>query len=280
MFIPENLDNISISELESLSWYEITSKMGVTSFNLNGIKPLESIAKFIHIGKDSVILLVGCGAGGTAIHLAEKTGAKVYGIDIAEQSIKEAQELANRSPAKDLLHFQVADAHCMPFESSFFDVVITEFVAFFLRLEAFKEMLRILKPRGILALSELMKDPKTTPFADRKIKEAEAIQSEITGYMFRIPPISEYEGILKEVGLQNIHIIARFDRPKTKDLVEAVGGWKNLLKIIRIMIRLMRKSKKLRKMFINQGKVKRILTQNKKTARFILRVVMVGEKTG
>ena len=49
--------------LEGLSWYEIISKLGLLSFNSQGNKPIELIAKLARITDASTVLIVGCGAG-------------------------------------------------------------------------------------------------------------------------------------------------------------------------------------------------------------------------
>ena len=76
----------SPKNLEGLSWYEIVSKLGLLSFNTQGNKPIELIAKLARITNSSAVLLVGCGAGGKLPYLAETTVAMVYGIDIHRQN--------------------------------------------------------------------------------------------------------------------------------------------------------------------------------------------------
>lgn len=136
----------SSKNLEGLSWYEIASRLGLLSFNTQGNKPIEQTAKLARITHSSKVLIVGCGAGGTAVHLAETTGAEVYGIDISAESICTANNLASKSPARQKLHFQIEDAHALSFPPNTFDVVITEFMAFFLKPSAFKGFFSALNP--------------------------------------------------------------------------------------------------------------------------------------
>jgi SAM-dependent methyltransferase len=91
---------VTSKDLEGLSWYEIASKLGLLSFNPQGNKPIELVIKIARITGSSTVLVVGCGAGGTAIHLAETTGAMVYGIDISPESIRTANTLASKSPGE------------------------------------------------------------------------------------------------------------------------------------------------------------------------------------
>ena len=62
----------SSKSLEGLSWYGIVSKLGLLSFNTQGNKPIGLIAKLARITHSSTVLVVGCGAGGTALHLAAR----------------------------------------------------------------------------------------------------------------------------------------------------------------------------------------------------------------
>ena len=163
------IDKFSVAkskDLEDLSWYEIASKLGLLSFNPQGNKPMELIAKLARITDSSMVLIVGCGAGATAVHLAETTGAVVHGTDISPESIRTANALASKSPAHEKLHFQIGDANALSFRPNTFNVVVTEFVAFFLQQSAFEELSSASRSGGQIALAELMKDPDVNARAD------------------------------------------------------------------------------------------------------------------
>ena len=263
-------------ELEGLSWYEIISKLGLLSFNSQGNKPIELIAKLARITDSSTVLIVGCGAGGTAVHLAEVTGAMVYGIDISPESIRTANSLASKSPAHDKLHFQISNANSLSFPPNTFDVVITEFMAFFLQQSAFEGFSLVLKPGGQIALAELMKDPKVNAKADAKILAAKETYSDLLGYKFHIPLLTEYIEWLTRAGFENVHIEKKFSRPNFLGEIKNVGGWKNLYKIIKITLKLMRKSPLLRKKFLQFGLVKRVIYQDQSTVKYIFQAILVG----
>ncbi len=265
-------------KLEGLSWYEIVSKLGLLSFNTQGNKPIELVAKLARITNASTVLVVGCGAGGTAVHLAETTGAMVYGIDISPESIRTANNLASKSPSHEKLHFQIGDAHALSFPSDTFDAIITEFMAFFLQQNVFEGFFSALKSGGQIALAELMKDPKVNARADAKILAAEQTYSALLGYKFHIPMITDYIEWLTKAGFENIHVAEHFSEPNFNEKIKNVGGWKNLFKITRIMLKLMRTSPVLRKKFLQVGLVKRVLYQNRPTAKYIFQAILVGRK--
>lgn len=265
-------------DLEGLSWYETASALGMLSFNSQGNKPMELIAEIAGISDSSSVLISGCGAAGTAIHLAEMTRADVFGIDISPESIKTAVEHALKSPAREKLHFQIGDAHALPFSPNTFDVVITEYMAFFLRPDDFKGFLSVLKPGGRIALAEMMKDPAVNARADAEILRIEAAYSEVLEYKFHIPRITEYFEWLTMAGFTNVRVDKRFSNPSFREKIETAGGWKNILKISRAMLRLMRESPVLRKKFISIGRVKRVLVEKHATSQFIIQAVVSGMK--
>jgi ubiquinone/menaquinone biosynthesis C-methylase UbiE len=264
--------------LEGLSWYEIISKLGLLSFNSQGNKPIKLIAKLARIVDSNTVLIVGCGAGGTAVHLAETTGAMVYGIDISTESIRTANILASKSPAHKKLHFQIGDAHALSFPPNTFDVVINEFMAFFLQQSAFEGFFSALKSGGQIALAELMKDPKVNARADAKILATEQIYSAVLGNRFHIPLITDYVEWLIQAGFEHVHVAEQFSEPNFHEKIRNVGGWKNLFKITKVLLKLMRSSPVLRKKFLQVGLVKRVLYQNRPTAKYIFQTILTGLK--
>src|SRR5258708_5948818 len=76
------------------------------------------------IKKGMKILDAGCGVGGTALQIAEKTGAKVWGITITPLQVELANKYANQRGIKDFVNFSVQDYTQTLFASNFFDVVI------------------------------------------------------------------------------------------------------------------------------------------------------------
>lgn len=109
-------------------------------------KPLwEAMLNVAEIGTESIVLDVGCGAGGASA-IARKRGAVVYGVDVAEGLLSIAIQ---RVPDAN---FQIADIEKLPFDDNMFDVV---FAANSLqysedRLAALHELKRVCKPNGLI----------------------------------------------------------------------------------------------------------------------------------
>ena len=106
-----------------------------------------------------IVLDYGCGKGIDSLRLL-KSGAKVYGIDIAENYIAETKNLAiNNGFSEDLFDFRVMDAHKLAFEKNKFDLVIGNGILHHLDKKiAIDEIYRVLKPGGKLVFKEPLAD--------------------------------------------------------------------------------------------------------------------------
>lgn len=110
------------------------------------------------VGPGSRVLDVGCGIGKPAVRLAQKTGASVVGISINQQQIDEANARAAAEGLADRVTFQRADALGLPFDDGSFDAVLAfESICHMPRLPALREMSRVLRRDGHIALTDLIK---------------------------------------------------------------------------------------------------------------------------
>lgn len=130
------------------------------------------------------ILDIATGTGWAARRVARR-GARVVGIDIAEDVVAAAREYA-RAESLDI-DFRVADAEALPFRDGEFDGVLSTFGVMFATdpQAAARELARVCRPGGRIALSTWTTDgtvagmfgvmkrymprppspPKTTPFS-------------------------------------------------------------------------------------------------------------------
>ncbi|OGU07128.1 MAG: hypothetical protein A2075_12800 [Geobacteraceae bacterium GWC2_58_44] len=99
-----------------------------------------------------------CGNGEVALEMAKRGAKKVYGIDISEVAIKNAQELAKVQGVAEICDFRVMDAEHTEFPDDTFDVIHEYGALHHLELKAaFSELSRILKPDGKLVCTEAMR---------------------------------------------------------------------------------------------------------------------------
>ena len=97
------------------------------------------------------VLDVGCGTGVLACVAAERVGPKglVVGLDPNEQMLAVARR---KSPS---ITWQLGRAEAVPFDDASFDAVVSQFALMFFESKptAIAEMLRVLRPRGRLAIA-------------------------------------------------------------------------------------------------------------------------------
>jgi ubiquinone/menaquinone biosynthesis C-methylase UbiE len=104
----------------------------------------------IRAGMD--VLDVACGTGNLAIPAA-RTGARVIGVDIAENLLVQARA---RAAGENLnATFQYGDAEALQFPDASFDVVVSMYGAMFApRPEVVaRELVRVVRPRGLIAMA-------------------------------------------------------------------------------------------------------------------------------
>ncbi|MEM0981822.1 MAG: methyltransferase domain-containing protein [Cyanobacteria bacterium P01_H01_bin.58] len=101
----------------------------------------------------TTVLDVGCGIGGSSRILARDYGFAVTGITISPQQVRRAQEL---TPEGVSAQFRVDDAMAMSFPDASFDVVWSIEAGPHMPDKAVfaKELLRVLKPGGILVVAD------------------------------------------------------------------------------------------------------------------------------
>ena len=99
---------------------------------------------------------MGCGDGEFAVELT-KRGATVVGIDASAEMIDAAKARSKLQNAD--VAFQVATAEHLPFPAGQFDVVTAITILCFVDHAApvFREIARVLRPRGRLVIGELGK---------------------------------------------------------------------------------------------------------------------------
>ena len=105
---------------------------------------------FRQIPESASVLDIGCGPGFFSLLLAS-LGMNVTASDYAEEMLKKAKDLLNRSGFHNV-EFCRADAQCLPFADASFDAVVSRTLGWNLEdpESAYKEWLRVLKPGGKL----------------------------------------------------------------------------------------------------------------------------------
>lgn len=176
---------------------------------------LDRFADWLVLGGDSRLLDVGCGSGGPALRLAERTGASVVGIDLVEEGIGTATRLAGELDLADRASFVLTDAGGpLPFADGSFDSVVSIDVMCHLpnRREILREWHRVTRPGARI----LFTDPTivTGLVSDSEIADRSAVGI----YVFSAESVNET--VLGEVGFE---VERREDL--TENMSSMAGRW-------------------------------------------------------
>jgi SAM-dependent methyltransferase len=172
---------------------------GQTSWVTN--EESSSIPHLLNLRPDSVVLEVGCGSGGYALHLGETVGCRLIGLDINEPGIRNAKQLALARGLDPQVRFEQCDASKkLPFGNDTFDAVFSNDVLCHLpgRSEVFVEIFRVLKPGGRMLFSDALVIGGTIS------NEELATRSSIGFYLYSPP--GENERLLRRAGFQQIRV--------------------------------------------------------------------------
>ncbi|AKB85283.1 Putative methyltransferase YodH [Methanococcoides methylutens MM1] len=253
---------------------------------MGGLTSTKELAELCQINEESKVLMVGCGAGFSACFVAQNFGCSVVGVDIAEVSIRKANERAKALGLEDKAEFRIGDAYDLPFEADTFDIVITEFVSQFLDTErAYREFVRVLKPGGMVGINEMYSDADMPPEVTEKIREAERIFSEITQLPFSLPSPEDWKSWLEGAGLSDVQVHKHKVSVNLKEfelVAKALGGYGKFARLfISLMIGMTRytiSSRKIRDRFRKLSKGKGILMRNRSTSKHVGYALAVGRK--
>ncbi len=119
----------------------------------------------VALAPGQTLLDVGCGVGGPAIRLGQRTGARVVGITISASQVERATMLADQHGVADRVRFERADAMALPFADESFDAAwaFESLLHMPDRSRVLREVWRVLRPGGRFALTDVTEERPLTP---------------------------------------------------------------------------------------------------------------------
>lgn len=200
------------------------------------------IMRLLEISASSHVLEIGCGSGRYAIHVAEKTGCHMIGIDVNAPGINNANQLAAAQNLSEGVRFEMCDASKqLPFADCSFDSAFSNDVLCHIpgRQALLCELFRVLKPNARLLFSDAL-------IIGGIVSHEEIAARSAIGYYLFSPP-GENERLLETAGFrllnvtdattnaQNIAMRWHEARAKRADALIAIEGQGNFAGLQRFL---------------------------------------------
>jgi len=166
------------------------------SFHPGGTELTHHLGALLRLTGASNVLDVASGRGTSAFHLAESFGCHVTGVDLSEENVRFATDEAQRRGLTQLVSFELGDAERLPFADNTFGAIVCEcaFCTFPSKQIAASEFHRVLKPGGLLGLSDLIRTEESIPDLEGLLAWIACIGDAL--------PVEHYSEILRAAGFQ------------------------------------------------------------------------------
>jgi MPBQ/MSBQ methyltransferase len=134
---------------------------GVDEFHVRGREATLELANLARLRRGSRVLDVGGGIGGPARTLASEFGCTVEVLDLTEEFVVVGESLTEQTGLSDRVTFRLGSALAMPYPDRSFEVVWSQHSSMNIAAKdiLYREMSRVLQPRGTLVIFEIMAGP-------------------------------------------------------------------------------------------------------------------------
>jgi ubiquinone/menaquinone biosynthesis C-methylase UbiE len=150
------------------------------------------------------VLDLGSGAGFDALLAAQSVGptGQVIGVDMTGEMIARAEENTQRMGVQNV-EFRLGYIEALPVEDASVDVVISNCVINLSpqKAKVFQEAFRVLRPKGRLAISDLV---LKAPLPPKLLRSTEAYVGCVAGAMLR----GDYLAAIEAAGFSTVEVVA------------------------------------------------------------------------
>ena len=159
-----------------------------------GLAANDALAALAGIDASCHVLDVCSGMGGPSRYFAHNFGCKISGIDLTQSRVDGARRLTEMTGLSHLVDYRQGNALDMPFDDAAFDVVISQegFCHIPNKSQLIPECVRVLKPGGKLAFTDILASPKTTSATRERLLEGMNFPELIT--------LGDYRAMLEREG--------------------------------------------------------------------------------
>ena len=152
--------------LEAMDPYTFFAYLGKRVIHPGGRRATNELIEMGDFSPGQRVLDVGCGVGTTAIHLAHQFGVEVTAVDISRLMLERAEVNVRRSGVRGRVQVKAGDILHLDFPDSSFDRVVAEAVTMFVdRDRAARELVRVVRPGGLVLATEFHWRKPPTPAA-------------------------------------------------------------------------------------------------------------------
>ncbi|MCA0249278.1 MAG: class I SAM-dependent methyltransferase [Proteobacteria bacterium] len=132
----------------------------VDEFHIGGRPATKDLGDQIDLPPGSRCLDIGSGIGGPSRYFAAERGWKIDGIDLTPEYVEIAQRLSQRVGMGDTVTYRLGSATALPFADTTFDGAYMLHVGMNIpdKATVFAEVHRVLKPGGIFAIYDVMRE--------------------------------------------------------------------------------------------------------------------------